>query len=380
MSDRISQKNVDLIPHSIDASGREKTRESSGTPSKELLHKICSEGNYFNDNDDDDYSGRRKKEAEQNEKAEEDNKNRGNMVYRMVDGVAEYIIGPGDTIEIIYWNRMDLKTYKIPVRTNGTITIPFLEDFKISGLTTVEADKLLTKEMEKFMRDPKIDVRVIAFKSKKVTVLGSVANKKTGTYYLSGKTRILDLIAMVGGPGPDADLKEIELIQRGETHKINLYKGIFQADLSQNMVLDNEDVIFMPKIPDISSKVYIFGEVESPGIYPFTGQQTVLDIIAKAGGYSKNARLDSVKVVCGDISDPKVISCNLLNIIEKGDFMENVYLLKNDLVYIPRSKITNMKMFVEKVDSLLKLVLYPVALVNTLRDPEDLDLRLDIGY
>ena len=229
------------------------------------------------------------------------------------------------------------------------------------------------------MRSPRIDVRVVGFKSKKITLLGSVV-KGAGTHYLSGKTRLLELIAQVGGPGPDADLKKIEVIQNGATRKINLYKGIFHADLSQNIVLDDDDVIFMPKITDTSSKVYIFGEVQSPGIYPFTGQQTVLDIIARAGGYGKNARLDSVKIVRGDISDPQVISCNLLNIIEKGDFMENVSLLKNDLIYLPRSKITNMKLFVEKVDSLLKLVLYPVALVNTLRDPEDLDLRLDIGY
>ncbi|MGA1791016.1 MAG: FG-GAP-like repeat-containing protein [bacterium] len=309
---------------------------------------------------------------------------RENQVYRMIEGVPEYIIGPGDTVEITFWEGMDSKVYTIPVRSNGTITTPFFENFRIAGLTELEADRLLTKKMKRFMHDPRIDLRTVEFNSKKVTILGAIArlsaNRGAGTYYLTGKTRILELIAKAGGPAGNADLKKVELIHGGVPQKINLYSAIFQGDLTQNVIVDKDDVIFIPKIEDTSSKVYIFGEVKSPGIYPFTGELTMLDAIAKAGGYGKDARLDSVKVVRGDISDPKVLDCNLKNIIEKGDLTENVYLLKNDLIYIPKSKIANMKLFVEKIDSLLKLVLYPVALVNTVEDPEDLELTLDIGY
>ena len=309
---------------------------------------------------------------------------RENQVYRMIEGVPEYIIGPGDTLEITFWEGMDSKVYTIPVRSNGTITTPFFENFKIAGLAELEADRLLTKKMKRFMHDPKIDIRTVEFKSKKATVLGAIArlsgDRGAGTYYLDGKTRIIELIAEAGGPAGDADLKKVELIHGGLPQKINLYSAIFKGDLSQNVVVDNDDVIFIPKIEETASKVYIFGEVKYPGIYPFTGEWTVLDAVAKAGGYGKDARLDSVKVVRGDISDPRVLDCNLKNIIEKGDLMENIYLLKNDLIYIPKSKIANMKLFVEKIDSLLKLVLYPVALVNTVEDPENLELRLDIGY
>jgi len=307
-----------------------------------------------------------------------------NQVYRIIQGVPEYIIGPGDEVEITFWEGMDSKVYMIPVRPNGTISTPFFEDFKIAGLTAVEADNILTQKMKRFMHNPRIDIRTVTFSSKKATVLGAIArlgsDRGAGTYYLTGRTRVLDLIARAGGPGTDADLKKIEVIHKGVPRKINLYSAIFQGDLSQNLVVDHDDVIFIPKIEDTSAKVYIFGEVESPGIYPLIGELSVLDAIAKAGGYSKDARLDSIKVVRGDISDPQIISCNLKDLIEKGEFMENVYLLKNDLIYVPKSRIANLKLFAEKIDSLLKLVLYPVALVNTIEDPDALDLRLDIGF
>ncbi|MGA1840863.1 MAG: FG-GAP-like repeat-containing protein [bacterium] len=310
-------------------------------------------------------------------------KDKENQVYRMINGVPEYIIGPDDTVEITYWEGMDSKVYTVHVRPNGTISTPFFDDFKIGDLTASEADNLLTEKMKRFVHSPRIDIRVVDCKSKKATVLGSIArpgpNRGAGTYYLSGKTRILELIARAGGPGPEADLKSIEVIQKGVTQKVNLYKAIFYADLSQNIILDNNDVVFVPRISDNSSKVYVFGEVKSPGIYPFSGPLTLLDVIAKAGGYGKDARLDSVKVVRGDLSAPEVISCDLGGIIKKGDIVNNVDLLNNDVVYIPKSKIANLKLFVEKIDYLLRLVLYPVALVNTVEDPEELELRLDLG-
>jgi polysaccharide export outer membrane protein len=306
-----------------------------------------------------------------------------NQVYRMINGVPEYIIGPDDMVEITFWEGTDSKVYKVHVRPNGTITTPYLDDFKIGGLTAYEADELLTEKMKRFIHNPRIDVRTVEFKSKKVTVLGAIArpspNKGAGTYYLSGKTRILEFIARAGGPGSDADLKRVEVIQKGVTRKVNLYKAIFHADLSQNIILDNNDMVFVPRISDNTSKVYVFGEVKSPGIYPFSGPLTLLDVVAKAGGYGKDARLDSVKIVRGDISAPEVISCDLGDIIKKGDIIKNVDLLNNDVVYIPKSKIANLKLFVEKIDYLLRLVLYPVALVNTVEDPEDLELRLDLG-
>jgi polysaccharide export outer membrane protein len=310
-------------------------------------------------------------------------KDKDNQVYRMINGVPEYIIGPDDMVEITFWEGTDPRVYRVYVRPNGTVTTPFIDDFKIGGLTAFEADESLTEKMKRFMHNPRIDIRTVEFKSKKVTVLGAISrpgpNKGAGTYYLSGKTRVLEFIARAGGPGSDADLKRVEVIQKGVTKKINLYKAIFQADLSQNIILDKNDVVFVPKITDSTFKVYVFGEVKSPGIYPFSETLTLLDIIAKAGGYGKDARLDSVKIVRGDISAPEVISCDLGGIIKKGDILKNVDLLNNDVVYVPKSKIANLKLFVEKIDYLLRLVLYPVALVNTVEDPEDLELRLDLG-
>jgi len=314
-------------------------------------------------------------------KMEEDKEN---QVFRMIDGVAEYIMGPGDTVEITFWEAMDAKVYTVTIKPDGTISTPFFEDFRIGGLTAFEMDHLLTRKMKRFMHNPKIDVRIIEFNSKKATILGEIARpspeKGAGTYNLTGKTRVLEFIARAGGPGPDADLKRVEVIHRGETKKLNLYKAIFQADLTQNIVVDNDDVIFIPRLSDTSSKVYIFGEITSPGIYTFSGPFTVLDAIAMAKGYGKDAHIDSIKIIRGDLANPEIITCNLSNIIKRGDIISNVHLMNNDLIYVPKSTIANMKLFVEKIDSLLKMVLYPVALVNTIKDPEDLELRLDVGY
>ncbi|MGA1826330.1 MAG: FG-GAP-like repeat-containing protein, partial [bacterium] len=134
------------------------------------------------------------------ELAEELLEKKGNKVYRVINGRPEYIIGGGDTIEITIWEGINPKPFSVPVRSNGTISTPFFDNFTIEGLTCSEADVALTKKLKKFINNPRIDIRVTDFKSKKVTILGALyrtgtAENGTGTYYLEGKTKIIEFLS-----------------------------------------------------------------------------------------------------------------------------------------------------------------------------------------
>ncbi|MGA1867618.1 MAG: FG-GAP-like repeat-containing protein [bacterium] len=308
----------------------------------------------------------------------------GNLVYRVIDGIPEYIIGGGDTIEVTIWEGMHSNRFSLPVKLNGTISTPFFDNFKMAGFTSSEADAALTEKMKKFINNPRLDVRVTEFKSKKVTLLGAIHRTdydKTGPgiHYLQGKTKIIEFLSQCGGTSRDADLRQIEIIRKGKTHNVNLY-SVIQGNFLENIILDHEDVIFIPTINESSSRVFIFGEIGSPGIYPFSGSFTLLEALAEAGGYSEDACLSSIKVVRGDISNPEVISCDFNRLVKKGDITQNIHLCKNDLIFVPKRKIVNMNKFADNITSLLRLVLYPVALVNTFRNPEDINLQLDLGY
>ena len=106
-------------------------------------------------------------------------------------------------------------------------------------------------------------------------------------------------------------------------------------------------VVTMMDDSDMSISLKIHLSINNKNINtcnPFSGHLTLLDAVAKAGGYAKDARLDSVKIVRGDISAPEVVSCDLGSIIKEGNIIKNIDLRNRDVIYIPKSRIANMKM------------------------------------
>lgn len=99
-----------------------------------------------------------------------------------------------------------------------------------------------------------------------------------------------------------------------------------------------------------ANKVVILGEILSPGIYKFSGSPTITEVIAAAGGYTKYAVLNSIMVIRGEVgTKPAAKRVNVAQILRSARLSENILLRPNDIVYVPRSFIGKVNVFLELI-------------------------------
>ena len=295
---------------------------------------------------------------------------RENDVFKVVNGAAEYKIGAGDILEIALWENSTVVRQEVLVRPDGRISFGLVENLPVNGLTSSELDALLTARLEQYLKKPRVDVLVKQYKSKSVKLLGAfgrtgVSGSGAGEYKLQGKTTVLEVLTLAGGPADNADLKSVRIRRKdGETVSLNLYKTIIQGDLTQDLVLNDGDLIFLPTLAKDTNRVYVFGEVQKPGAYTFSGSEMrLIDAISDAGGTTPFAQKADTRVVRGDITRPEILSANLTRLVESGDRSQNLFLASGDLVYVPRSGFGDIKLFYDQVRPLLELVLWPARVV-----------------
>ncbi len=292
-----------------------------------------------------------------------------NGVYRVVSGVPQYIIGPGDVLEISLWEGTEEKKHTVTVRPDGNISISFLEDLKVAGLTAIEVDQLITQRLTRFVKHPRVDVLVKEYNSKETSLFGEINVLETGVsgsgnYPLKGKATILDLLVSAGGVKTTGDLKGVKLIREGKTYNLNLYKAMFEGDVGQNVILNSGDVVIVPELSTLADKVIVLGEVDEPGVYSFKHEIDLAAAVGLAGSYLIDAVEESTLVIRRDPNNPArpmVFRANLKRLLRKGDFSQNITLQSGDIVYVPRSYIKDVSHFVSLLMPVLDFLVYPAT-------------------
>jgi polysaccharide export outer membrane protein len=294
-----------------------------------------------------------------------------NDVFATVDGIAQYKIGPMDVLEITSWENSTSQKEEIVVRQDGKISFSFVEDLPVSGLTASQLDELLTRNLRRYLRQPRVDVVVKEYNSKKVTLLGAIAYRDSrgtgpGKYALTGKATLIEMLTQAGGFTPNAALQSVNIRRKnGESISLDLFKAIHQGDPGKDFVLDDGDMVFIPTLAKNGNRVYVFGEVEKPGVYSFeSSDMRLADAISEAGGPTVFASAAETRVVRGDITRPEIISANLRGLIENGDQSQNIILADRDLIYVPRSGFGSVNVFAKRIRPLLELILWPARVVN----------------
>jgi polysaccharide biosynthesis/export protein len=131
----------------------------------------------------------------------------------------EYVIGPEDILDIAVWDNTQL-TRTVPVRPDGKISLPLLDDVKAAGLTPMQLRQFLTTALAPYIPIATVSVIVREVHSFKVTVIGEV--KAPGRYELKSQSTVLDVLAMAGGLTEFAERSRIVVIRRqaGGTRQI----------------------------------------------------------------------------------------------------------------------------------------------------------------
>lgn len=160
---------------------------------------------------------------------------------------SNYIIGPEDILYIYVWKEEPLSR-TVPVRMDGKISIPLIEEIHAAGLTPLKLKELLTQKLKEFVENPTVTVVVMEANSFQVYISGEV--RKPGVYRLRTETSLLQLISMVGGFTEWANQKKILIIRKedGKEKRITVnYKKIVKGeDPSSNIILKAGDTIIVP--------------------------------------------------------------------------------------------------------------------------------------
>ncbi len=121
--------------------------------------------------------------------------------------------------------------------------------------------------------------------------------------------------------------------------------------------MDAGSVVFVPeRTPEQQRRVYILGEVRSPGAQPFTPNLTMAQALGVAGGATDLAVSSSTRVIRGDLQKPVLIAADFNKVLKDGDLRFDVPLQAGDILYVPRSPIGDWNAFVAKLTPTLSFV------------------------
>ena len=161
--------------------------------------------------------------------------------------VPGYVIGPDDVLQIVFWREKDLSG-EVTVRSDGRISLPLLNDVMAAGLTPEELRTALIAGASPFIADPNATVVVKESRSRKVFITGSV--ERPGPYVLTGRTTVIQLIAMAGGLKEFADKKNIVVMRGSNGRQVSYtvdYRSILRREnLEQDVDLAPGDTVLVP--------------------------------------------------------------------------------------------------------------------------------------
>ena len=157
-----------------------------------------------------------------------------------------YIIGPEDVLHVAVWKETDL-TVTEPVRADGKISLPLLNDVQAAGLTPMQLADSLTEKLRKFVADPRVTVVVTAINSKKIYLLGEVGH--AGAMTMTPNMTVMQALASAG-INQFANTKKIYLLrtENGKKAKYPVpYRKLIKGqEIEHDYALQPGDTIVVP--------------------------------------------------------------------------------------------------------------------------------------
>ncbi len=260
----------------------------------------------------------------------------------VVENDKDYLLGTGDDITIEVWGYDELSGKHI-IGPDGKITLPLVGPIKLTNLSREQAAKNVADKFAKYYINLSVAVRINQYISNRVLVLGRVSRPGEVRFNMTAPT-LLEAISLAGGLGGASGLQ-------GEAQSLPLTRcAIFRGqdkivwidleplftgmDLSLNLPLERNDIVY---IPDIKEKlVYVLGEVRRPGAFRLLPQMSLFELVAKAGGLTRDAKFSSINVIRPSLGTNKPMT--LSELMAPEEKLDDV-LQEGDVIYVPINNI-----------------------------------------
>jgi polysaccharide export outer membrane protein len=263
----------------------------------------------------------------------------------------DYLLGPGDVVEVSVFGIEELKGKEWTLDSAGSISLPFLKDVRLIGLTPRESEvKIATLYEASIMKNPQVSVSVKEYRSQFINVLGAVENP--GTYQLTRRIFVVDALAMAGGlvAGKAASKVYVQRADWGDIAprdpevesgspdriEVDLDRLLRQGEISLNVPIYAGDSVTVPE--RVERYYYVLGDVNRGGAFELRAGEriTLTQALASAGGLMSTAK-SSKSAVMRQKEDGSTLQIPVdVKKVLKGEF-EDMELAGNDVVFIPGS-------------------------------------------
>tara|TARA_Y100000590_G_scaffold412131_1_gene506812 strand:+ start:4 stop:1134 length:1131 start_codon:yes stop_codon:yes gene_type:complete len=251
----------------------------------------------------------------------------------------EYVLGTSDVITIDLTDTDDIDNSYI-IDTEGMIDLPFIGKVKISNLTLDQAETNLSKVIEKYYKNPDLQVKISEYNSSKVFMLGAVKNQIT--INLDQEPIKIIEAAIQANFNPSSESKSFGskgiLRRNNKVYKINLQNAFKSTDEKENFYLKKDDVVFIDKNSDA---IHVFGEVSKPGVYFPNLDYSLTELIATGGLNQLTANARKVYVIRENFTKFLSVDVFQLNIKNPINLIvgRKFHLHAKDIVFIPPAPI-----------------------------------------
>ena len=243
-------------------------------------------------------------------------------------------IGPGDLLDVEVFDTPELSG-TTRVNQNGEANLVVLGTVRLAGLTANQAARKIEEELRTkgLMIAPHVSVSIAEYASQGATLAGEV--KSPGIFPTLGTRRLMDMIALAGGPTPLAG-KVATIIHRNDpTHPINVRLASNPSGLSdqQNPVILPGDTIVLGK----AGIVYVLGSVNKPGGYLVDNNEhiSLMQAMSLAGGWTLTAATSQVLLIRKVPEGREEIKLDMKHVAYGKQ--ADLKVLDGDIVYVPNS-------------------------------------------
>jgi len=204
---------------------------------------------------------------------------------------SDYIIGPGDELQIKVWGQVQADL-RVIVDRSGQIYIPQVGQVSVAGVHYGELEPHLKREISKSFKNFNVTANLGHLRSIQVVVVGNA--RYPGTYTISSLSTMINAIFASGGPGPQGSLRHIQIRRDGATiTDFDFYDLLIQGDKSKDVRLLPGDVLYYPHVGPL---VAISGSVNTPAIYEMKETSNLSELIEVAGDLSSVADTSNITI------------------------------------------------------------------------------------
>jgi polysaccharide export outer membrane protein len=241
----------------------------------------------------------------------------------------EYVLNVQDSVNVTVWENADL-TGKFVVQPDGAIMLPLVGRVKAAGLSVRGFEAQLTRALaDGFLIEPRVAVTLEQHRGSRIFIFGAVSSP--GAYALPEGQTLIEALVRAGyaaasqvvvvrpkrpssGPTMPENPGDAEVIR---VNLKELEKDVEQGSLARNIPLHDGDTVFIPRSDP--TRIFVSGQVRTPGAYSITENTSVLQALTLAGGATESAAINRLRVMRIVDGKQKTITVKITDILQPGD-------------------------------------------------------------